>query len=292
MFGYVKPKRADLLVKDEAFYRAVYCGICREMKTETGLASRALLTYDSVFLALCRMVFLDDAAFDRRDIFCPMHPLKKQNALVANEAISYTVSAFSVLTYYKMLDDRKDGEKRGKTALFLPTAKTACRRAAAEDLENTVKRELAAIAALEESRCESVDEGAEHFGKLLAAVFAHGTEKEAETLLRETGFHLGKFIYAADAAEDYESDRAAGKYNPFVICYGGEPLTDEKKESIKTGLLLEAEALSFAVELYPFGKRKTLERIIKNIIYEGLPERIGFLNTDQNGKKEENHGSL
>lgn len=288
MFGYVKPKRSEMLVKDEAFYRAVYCGICQSMKTETGILSRALLTYDSVFLALCRMVFLPDTAFDRRDIFCPMHPLKKRNALVPNEAITYTVSAFSILSYYKMQDDKKDNEKKFATALLLPVSKSALGHTDMPSLEETVKSELAAIAALEAENSPSVDEGAEHFGQLLAEIFAYGTEGSTATLLRQTGFHLGKFIYAADAAEDYEKDKKEGKYNPFLLQYGKAPLTKENKESIKTGLLLEAEALSRALELYPFGKRHTLERILKNVVYLGLPERIRFLDE----KKEEDHGSL
>lgn len=290
MFGYVKPRRADMLVKDEAFYRAVYCGICQQMKTETGMLSRALLTYDSVFLALCRMVFLPDAAFGRQDVFCPMHPLKKQNALVSNEALTYTVSAFSLLSYYKLLDDKKDKEKVWQTAFFLPLAKSAYRHTTdMTALEKTVREELSAIAVLEASASPSVDEGAEHFGKLLGEIFACGFSAGNATLLRETGFYLGKFIYAADAAEDYEKDKREGKYNPFVLQYAGASLTEENKSSIKVGLLLEADALARAIELYPFGKRKTLERIIKNVVYEGLPDRISFLD---NTKKEDSDGSL
>lgn len=280
MFGYVKPKRTDLLVSDEAFYRAAYCGLCRAMKSETGGASRALLTYDGVFLTLCRMVFLPDASFGGEEIFCPLHPLKKKNALKNNEALSYTARVFGVLSYYKFLDDKKDGDKKFRTAAALPLAKSARGRARLPALEDTVRRELSAISDLEDKKSPSVDEGAEHFGVLLGAVFAEGTAGTAARLLYETGYHLGKFIYAADAAEDYEKDRGSGAYNPFVLAYDGGELSDENAQNVKCGLLLEAQNLASVIELYPFGKRATLERIIKNIVYLGLPERIRFLDRE------------
>ena len=63
MFGYVKPKREELKIKDDAFYKATYCGICRAMKRHTGALSNITLSYDSVFLALIRMIYLEDKDF-------------------------------------------------------------------------------------------------------------------------------------------------------------------------------------------------------------------------------------
>ena len=63
MFGYVKPVHSELLVKEHEFYKATYCGICRAMKKHTGFFSNVAITYDSVFLALIRMVFVADKAF-------------------------------------------------------------------------------------------------------------------------------------------------------------------------------------------------------------------------------------
>ena len=60
MFGYVKPVPAELLVKEYEFYRATYCGICRSMKKHTGSLSKVTLSYDSVFLALVRMLSVDN----------------------------------------------------------------------------------------------------------------------------------------------------------------------------------------------------------------------------------------
>ena len=91
------------------------------------------------------------------------------------------------------------------------------------------------------------------------------------------GYHLGKFIYAADAAEDYCEDFKSGSYNPYVLAYGSEELSPENKQSIRCALLLECRGIESAFNLMPFGNRRTLESIVGNIIYLGLPKRIEFL---------------
>ena len=39
MFGYVKPWLPELRVREEATYRALYCGLCRTMKKTVGRLS-------------------------------------------------------------------------------------------------------------------------------------------------------------------------------------------------------------------------------------------------------------
>ena len=78
MFGYVKPVRGELLVKEEEFYRATYCGICRSMKKHTGALSNVTLSYDSVFLALVRMLYIPDSDFGVEMRRCIAHPMKKR----------------------------------------------------------------------------------------------------------------------------------------------------------------------------------------------------------------------
>jgi hypothetical protein len=105
----------------------------------------------------------------------------------------------------------------------------------------------------------------------------------------QVGYHLGKFIYAADAAEDYNDDLKSGSYNPFVLLYGGQPLTEENKQTIKCALLLECKQIEAAVNLLPFGTRATIENIINNVIYLGLVKRIEFLDGEVNNRKEKLH---
>ena len=99
MFGYVKPVHTELLVKEYEFYRATYCGICRAMKKHTGTFSNVTLSYDSVFLALVRMLFVEDSEISAHNKRCIAHPMKKRTMLKENSALEYTARAFAILSY-------------------------------------------------------------------------------------------------------------------------------------------------------------------------------------------------
>ena len=285
MFGYVKPVVADLLVREHEFYKATYCGICRSMKKHTGTLSNVTLSYDSVFLALVRMAYIPDLECRTELRRCIAHPAKRRPMLEENEATEYTACAFAILTHYKLLDDISDEKlvKRAAVSLARPITSHAVSLADLSDLEAIVADRLARITELERAKCPSIDEPAELFGQLLGEIFSYGYDGEARLVSYECGLHLGKFIYAADAAEDYDKDARSGSYNPYVIQYGGAPLTDENRQSIKTGLILECSRIEAAVNLMPFDGKATIENIIKNVIYLGLVKRIDFL--DERKKK-------
>ena len=279
MFGYVKPVVGELLVKEHEFYKATYCGICRSMKKHTGFLSTATITYDSVFLALVRMAYIPDDALKVGKGRCIAHPIKSRHILEDNPAIEYTARAFAVLSYYKMMDDLDDERlmRRMAVGMARPILSGAKRRAGESELERIAKEKLDAIGELERAGTPSVDEPAGLFGELLGEMFAAGLEGADRRVCYEIGLHLGRFIYAADAAEDYDDDRRLGRYNPYVLSYGGADLTDANRETIKCALLLEAKRLESAINLVPFGNKVTVENIVRNIIYEGLPKRIEFL---------------
>ncbi len=287
MFGYVKPVVSELLVKDYEFYRATYCGICRSMKKYTGTFSNVTLSYDSVLLALLRMMFVEDCEISAKPKRCIAHPLKRRPMLNINSATEYTARAFAILAYYKMQDDISDDglKKRILVAPIKPILSHGKKKAAIPDIARVIAEKLSEITKLEKNKTVSVDEPAHLFGELLGEVFANGLSERDALVLREFGYHLGRFIYAADAAEDYEEDRRTGKYNPYVLLYGGEELTEENKESIKCALLLECKKMEGAVNLMPFGNRYTIENIVKNIIYLGLPKRISFLDEKNDTEK-------
>ena len=287
MFGYVKPVVGEMLVREHEFYKATYCGICRAMKKHTGKLSNITLSYDSVFLALVRMLYIDDCDFGAENRRCIAHPLKKRPMLKENSAIEYTARAFAVLTYHKTLDDLSDesGLKKAAVRAVRPIASHADKKARLRSLSDVVGEGLAKITELERAGCESVDEPASLFGELLGEIFAFGLPERDRLVPYQCGYHLGKFIYAADAAEDYEKDLERKRYNPYVLYYGGKTLTLENKSTIKCALLLECKKIESAVNLLPYGSRATIENIINNIIYLGLVKRIEFLDKDGTEEK-------
>ena len=287
MFGYVKPEPHELLVREHEFYKATYCGICRAMKKHTGVLSNVTLSYDSVFLALVRMLYIPDVDFAAEQRRCIAHPMKKRPMLKENEAIEYTARAFAILTYYKLKDDLHDesGFKRMGVNAVRPIVSVANSKADIPELAKIVADKLDKITELEKASCKSIDTPAALFGELLGEIFAYGLPEGERLVPYEVGNHLGRFIYAADAAEDYDKDVKSGSYNPYVLLYEGKPLTLENKQMIKTGLLLECQRIEAAVNLLPFDSRATIENIINNIIYLGLVKRIDFLDREECDKK-------
>ncbi len=268
----------ELLVREYDFYRAAYCGVCRSMRKRTGFFSSFSLSYDIVFLALCRMLVSDRhvACRHRR---CVAHPFKKRPCLSGNEALDYAARASAMLAYEKLEDDWLDGGI-GKRLLLLPVLpyfKHAAKRANMGALLSDTEACLARLHTLEKEKTPSVDAPAHEFGDLLGLIFADGLEGDRRDIFYRVGYHLGKFIYAADAADDFKEDRKKGSYNPFCLLYEDTDFEEGIPESVRISLFLELDALGKAIESLPFGHDKAVESIIKNTVYLGLPERISRL---------------
>ncbi len=286
MFGYVKPRHADLLVREYEFYRAAYCGVCRAMRKETGFLSSFSLSYDAVFLALCRMLTTDRQVCCKRRR-CIAHPLKKRPCLCENEALSYAARAFALLAEEKLEDDRRDRKrsKRWRARLLRPIFKKGARRARLGFLRQETMACLDRLHEMERDALPSIDAPADEFGDLLGLVFAEGLSEETAPLFYQVGFHLGRFIYAADAADDYAEDKKSGDYNPFVLSYPAESFASGVPDSVKSSLRMTLVALGEAVEKLPFGEDRAVENIIKNTVYLGLADRVETLGKPKERQK-------
>lgn len=281
MFGYVKPWLPELRVREEATYRALYCGLCRTMKRTVGRLSTLSLSYDFVFFLICRLraAGLSPTAVRRR---CIAHPFRRRPMADTGEIGRLAARISALLTYDQIRDDLRDrgAKKRLRARLLLPIFASARRRAKLPDLDAEFRRCLDALDALERAGDPSADKAAETFGNLLGAAFAYGLSGDDARILFEIGRHTGRFIYLADASEDYADDRRRGNYNPLVLSYGGRDMTPGEKNALHTALLLELTALERAIALLP-AKRDDLSEITDNILYIGLPRRVAYLKTEE-----------
>ena len=110
-------------------------------------------------------------------------------------------------------------------------------------------------------------------GELLGDVFCFGIPEEYRDVYRAVGYHLGRYIYTADAVDDYDDDKKRGSYNPCVLLYpGGMP-----EDVLKTGMFLELDALAKEVEKLPFGQFGAVKEILRNTVYLGLADRTHAL---------------
>lgn len=277
MFGYVKPVPAELLVREHTFYRSLYCGVCRAMQKHTGRLSALALTYDSVFYALVRMMLTGDHCTARR-FHCAVHPCRCRQCVEENQTLVFTARAFAVLAYGRARDELADRRGIVRIPLFFAARvlRRAARRARLPQLSEQMQAELAKLAVLERERCPSVDQVADCSGRMLGAFFAAELEGERRAVAYDIGFHLGRFVAAADAAEDYEADKKSGNYNPYLYAGEGRFEAGERRAAY-AALGSELLSLEGAVLRLPHDRYPTAGNIIKNILYLGLRDRIAFL---------------
>ncbi len=279
MFGYIKPNKPELKVRELEYYRAVYCGLCRSMGNHTGCFSRFTLSYDFVFLCLIRMVLSDvKPAFARHR--CMAHPLTKRLMCDDNESLAYSAMAAATLTECKIRDDINDesGARRFAAKFIMLFAKKMRDRAEGKAPVEEIELALNKLSELEGAKCESLDTVANTFGELLSAVMAYGYEGSEARIAKTIGYTIGRYIYVLDAADDLEDDIKNNSYNPLRY------FQIEKKD-LSVAVRLELKKLEGAVNLLDFSGKRDIEGIIKNIIYLGMPsEADRVFNSDCKAK--------
>ena len=77
MFGYVTASLRELTKEEQARYNAVYCGICRRIRMQSGNVARLGLSYDMAFLALLLMSLYEPEE-EGGESACHLHPVKKK----------------------------------------------------------------------------------------------------------------------------------------------------------------------------------------------------------------------
>ena len=289
MFGYVKPVPAELLVREYEEYRALYCGVCRAMQKHTGRASTLMLSYDAVFYAAVRMLLVGEKPVCK-PFRCAVHPCKCRAAALDSPVLRDTARAFAVLAYGKIEDERADRRGFVRVPLFFASlvAKRGALRAGMPDLLASMQKELGSLALLEGEKCPSPDAVFDCSARMLAHFFCVGLDGEAAEIASEIGYHLGRFVAALDAAEDYEKDKKRGNYNPYLYRDGGAFGPAERAEAVLS-LREELCRLESAMLRLPLDADETLADILKNTLYLGLGGHVARL---ARGEEKRNEGSV
>ena len=305
MYGYLRTHVPELKVREQEYYRAVYCGLCRTMGKCTGQCSRMTLSYDFTLFALVRMALTGETVTVRSRC-CMAHPLRKRPMAEPTPALRLCAYASAILAHHKVKDDLRDerGLKRTAATLISPFTASMHRRAVKRgygDMDRGVCLAMKDLWELESSCLPSVDQPASLFGELMGKTLAHGLEGNAVKLAHAIGLHLGRFVYILDAADDYAEDVEKGRYNPLACLYGDPAMTqlsDRKRQELKTALLNELTELERAFDLLDTADHSDLGGILSNILYEGLPrqaERVLFgsasCDCSQKGTRKKRHHS-
>mgnify|MGYP001394452142 CR=1 FL=1 len=275
MFGYVRPCKPELLVKEFESYRGVYCSLCKQLGKSFGVLSRMTLSYDCTFLAmLCLSLENVCPGFHRGR--CVANPLKKCTYCTGGEESFVFAAAVSVLmTYHKVKDDLHDSRFFGKlrAALLLPVAAHAGKKAKKRfpEVEAVVVDAMADQAAAEQDPQTEIDAAADPTARMLASLLKlRGSDEQEKTALEQFGYFLGRWIYLMDAADDIEKDKKQGSFNPFVrkqqsdSSLGGEALRTYCNEVLN-------QTVSQAILHFEQLHLRQFAAILSNIVTLGLP---------------------
>lgn len=278
MYGYVRIHAPELKVREQEYYRAVYCGLCRTMGKCTGQCSRMTLSYDFTFFALVRMALTGKYPTVKTH-HCPVHPLRKRPVAEPTEDLALCAYMSAILVYHKIRDDLRDetGMKRTAATAAAPFVASIRHRAIKRGYAHAdvaVAEAMQTLCALEAARPPSVDEPATLFGNLMALLLAYGLEGDQAKLAHTIGRHVGRWVYILDAADDYADDMKRGRYNPLACLYGDPTMTelpDHKKQELRNALLAELIELERAFDLLDTTDNPNLGGVLSNILYEGMP---------------------
>ena len=275
MFGYIRPRTNELRIREYECYRAYYCGLCRSMGSCTGQCSRMTLSYDFVFLAAVRC-YLTGEAPKFQKIRCLAHPFRRRRAVIDSKQLDYCADASALLSYQKCRDDRLDekGFRRLRAGIAMLLLSRAYKKAKKRHpaLDQKIAAKLDRLHAYERSDAPpSADEPAAIFGELMRAVFAEGLDGTAARLASEIGYHVGKWIYLTDAADDLEADRKHRRFNPYLRLFDGK-MGEHERSNVRlalTAILCDAERAFLLMENAPCPE---IHEILANILYLGLPD--------------------
>lgn len=270
MFGYVRPSLARLGEEDRERFAAVYCGLCRTLDRLYGTAARFILNYDFAFLAVL-LSAPEPGEMPSRP--CIAHPFRARPYFPGNDALETAADCSVILAWWQLRDGAAD--HRGPATVKYRAAGAALsgayRRARERrpGFDGACRELLEQLSALERERCPSMDRAADTFARLLRSIGEEIEEPVFRRVVGEMLYHLGRWIYLVDAADDLEEDFASGNYNPLICRFHLESghLTEEARESLIISFDHSIRRMAAAYELWNFG---VWSPIIQSTVYEGL----------------------
>ena len=270
MFGYVLPPLNALPAEEGERFRRAYCGLCHTLGKRYGPAARFILNYDFTFLAILLSEPEEGALGQSR---CLASPFKRREYDETTPALTLAADESVILAYWQSRDGAADSgplkglRYRGAAGLLAPAYRRAAEARPAFD--ESPRRNLHRLGELEAERCPSLDLPADAFASLLAGAAGEITSPTGRRVLEQLLYHLGRWVYRVDAADDLKEDAASGNYSPVALRIG---LTDgrwtpEARREFAATLDHSIHMMATAFELWDFGVWTPL---LESTLYTGL----------------------
>lgn len=270
MFGYVRPPVQDLSQEEADRFQRMYCGLCHTLGKRYGAAARMILNYDFTYLAILLSEREEGTAESRR---CLVHPVRKRPFLEGTPAMELAADESVILAYWQLRDGVEDHDwlhglkYRSLSAVLEP----AYRKAAAlrPAFDEAVRRQLALLKKLETENCPSIDRAADAFAVLLSSAANEVDDPTRRRVLEQILYHLGRWVYLMDAADDLKKDAETGNYNPVALRFELQNgvWTPEKRQEFAVTLDHSIHMIATAFELWEFGVWRP---ILETTFYTGL----------------------
>lgn len=274
MFGYLVVNPSQLSKEERRLYRSYYCGLCHALSDAYGNPGRKTLSYDLTFINII-LSSVYDLPENHDQERCPIHPLGKHDYIMT-EASAFCADMNILLSYYKHLDDWNDegnASAQKKAAKLKPHVQKIEERY--PRICAVIARQLAEISEYERHNVLTPDLPANSFGVLMAEIFTFRNDDKT-VLLKNFGYHLGRFIYLMDACMDLKEDLKKQLYNPLVSLESGK--IQEILEMVMADIVSEYDKL-------PVNRYKN---VIENVLYSGI-----WTKYDMSHRERRNHeGSL
>ncbi|MDE6850638.1 MAG: hypothetical protein K2J54_04850 [Clostridia bacterium] len=287
MFGYINPDGPYLFIKDETLYKAMYCGMCKSIGKGCGNFAKTALTYDIAFMsALLHNISGNDVKIEKRR--CALHLIKRRPMAVPDDISLLLGCVNTVLAYYKLLDDKADGDKKGAFAFMYKRGfKKALKRH--PEVEKIIKRGIEEQRSLEKAGCAVIDGACEPTAQMMKEISRYCLKESATEHTDALCYDIGKWVYLADALDDYDKDVKKGRYNVLFNAFGER----EKAQAVQKN----GEEINFLFNSLFADMRMRLANITfhfnhdltDNIILRGIPlktRRLVYGKCGEGKKKE------
>lgn len=309
IFGYAVPDKQELKFREYEYFRMYYCGVCKSIGKRYGNLQRFGLVNEMGMLALLLDCISGRADFMKYQVNrCIAHPVKKFPWVTESVYTDYAADVNVIFAYFKLKDswqdDRNFFSALGARLFF----RRAVNRAGQKNptVYASVRRQLAGLSQAEKTLCQSLDEAAEFFARLMEDIFTeapgiqealqspseYDTEEKLVSL-RELGYYIGKWVYLIDALWDLEEDCKHRHYNPILLRfqYTQEETLAQFKHRIREELeFVMHDALGHCTEAWQVLSRdlpdtsrvRDAKGFMENVLYLGMRAKTmkGFI-TDE-----------
>ena len=223
MFGYIRPDKMELRLRDIHRYQDLYCGLCYSIRKNYGQLYGLSLSYDITFLLAVLDGLEEEPEMKLYDFRCPVNPLKHKKILISKHALQYSAFINYFLMYLKVDDDVFDTDSSMKKILRFLLERNKKYRKQLYEYYKIVEKLKLQMKKFNEAEIErqSFDELTNSFGTFFAEIFidffSEVKNVEANSNLYRLCFLLGKWVYIIDAYDDFQKDSEKGEFNLLKV---------------------------------------------------------------------------